>query len=103
MSSGPPGENPPPPDSLPPPPQPYQPGVGQPTPYAPPGVVADAQYAMPAMVLGILSLCLLPLACFCGIGELIVIPLGIVAVVLGFMARNKIAASQGTLGGSGLA
>ncbi|TME02300.1 MAG: hypothetical protein E6I53_13815 [Chloroflexi bacterium] len=104
MSSGPPGENPPPPDSLPPPPpQPYQPGVGQPTPYAPPGVVADAQYAMPAMVLGILSLCLLPLACFCGIGELIVIPLGIVAVVLGFMARNKIAASQGTLGGSGKA
>jgi len=58
---------------------------------------------MVAMVLGILSLCLLPLACFCGFGELIVIPLGIAALVLGFMARSRIAASQGTLGGSGKA
>src|SRR5207245_9673368 len=98
MSSGPPGENPPPPDSLPPPPQPYQPGVEQPTPYAPPGVVADAQYAMPAMVLGILSLCLLTLACFCGIGELIVITLGIVAEVLRIMARRTIPDRQGKLG-----
>jgi len=51
------------------------------------------------MVLGIISICALPLACCCGLGEVIVIPLGIVAVVLGFMARNRVAASQGTLGG----
>jgi len=51
------------------------------------------------MVLGIISICALPLACCCGLGELVVIPLGIVAVVLGFMARNRVAASQGTLGG----
>jgi hypothetical protein len=106
MSSEPPGQipppdNPPPPPaaSPPPPPQQYQPGYAQPYPPTRP----DAQYAMVAMVLGILSLCLLPLACFCGFGELIVIPLGIVAVVLGFLARGKIAASQGTLGGSGKA
>ncbi len=111
MSSEPPGQNPPPPESppppppgnVPPPPQQYQPAYAQPYASAPPGVVPDAQYAMPAMVLGILSLCLLPLACFCGFGEFIVIPLGIVAVVLGFMARGRIAASQGTLGGSGKA
>src|SRR2546421_10485752 len=75
----------------------------QPTPYTPPYALPDAQYAMPAMVLGILSLCLLPLACFCGIGLLIVIPLGIAALALGFVARSKIATSQGTLGGSGKA
>ncbi len=103
MSSVPPGENPPPPDSPPPPPQPYQPGYGQASPFTPPALAPEAQYAMPAMVLGILSLCLLPLACFCGIGEFIVIPLGIVAVILGFMARSRIAASQGALGGSGKA
>jgi len=98
MSSEPPGQIPP-PESTPPPPQQYQPGYGQP--YQP--TLPDAQYAMVAMVLGILSLCLLPLACFCGFGELIVIPLGIAALVLGFMARSRIAASQGTLGGSGKA
>jgi|SRR5437879_5818775 len=102
MSSEPPDQIPP-PESPPPPPQQYQPPPSQPYPSAPPALLPDAQYAMPAMVLGILSLCLLPLACFCGVGELIVIPLGIAAVVLGFMARNRIAASQGTMGGSGKA
>ena len=102
MSSEPPGQVPP-PESPPPPPQQYQPPPSQPYPSAPQALLPDAQYAMPAMVLGILSLCLLPLACFCGVGELIVIPLGIAAVVLGFMARNRIAASQGTMGGSGKA
>jgi hypothetical protein len=58
---------------------------------------------MPAMVLGIISLCALPLACCCGIGEFVVIPVGIVAVVLGFMARSRIAASQGALSGGGKA
>ncbi|TMD39651.1 MAG: hypothetical protein E6I89_04885 [Chloroflexi bacterium] len=102
MSSEPPDQIPP-PESPPPPPQQYQPPPSQPYPSAPQALLPDAQYAMPAMVLGILSLCLLPLACFCGVGELIVIPLGIAAVVLGFMARNRIAASQGTMGGSGKA
>ena len=55
------------------------------------------------MVLGIISLFLLPLGCCCGIGELLVIPLGIGAVALGFSARGKITASQGTLGGEGRA
>ena len=102
MSSEPPDQIPP-PESPPPPPQQYQPPPSQPYPSAPQALLPDAQYAMPAMVLGILSLCLLPLACFCGVGELVVIPLGIAAVVLGFMARNRIAASQGTMGGSGKA
>ena len=97
--SEPPGGNLPPPGSPPPPPQQYQPGSGQPYPYAPPYRVPDASGAVPAMVLGIISICALPLACCCGVGELVVIPLGIVAVVLGFMARNRVAASQGTLGG----
>ena len=102
MSSEPPDQIPP-PESPPPPPQQYQAPRSQPYPSAAQALLPDAQYAMPAMVLGILSLCLLPLACFCGVGELIVIPLGIAAVVLGFMARNRIAASQGTMGGSGKA
>jgi len=58
---------------------------------------------MPAMVLGIISICALPLACCCGLGEIIVIPLGIVAVVLGFVARSRISASQGALRGGGKA
>ncbi|TME42206.1 MAG: hypothetical protein E6I61_03780 [Chloroflexi bacterium] len=102
MSSEPPDQIPP-PESPPPPPQQYQPPPSQPYPSAPQALLPDAQYDMPAMVLGILSLCLLPLACCCGVVELIVIPLGIAAVVLGFMARNRIAASQGTMGGSGKA
>ena len=63
----------------------------------------EAQYATAAMVLGILSLVLMPLACCCGIGELLIIPLGILAVIFGFTARSRIAASQGALGGDGKA
>jgi hypothetical protein len=55
------------------------------------------------MVLGILSVSLLPLGCCCGLGLLLVIPLGIGGVVLGFMARGRVTASQGALGGSGKA
>ena len=55
------------------------------------------------MLLGILSLFLLPLGCCCGIGEVLVIPLGIGAIALGFSARGKIMASQGALGGEGRA
>ena len=55
------------------------------------------------MVLGILSLFGLPLICCCGFGELIALPLGIVAAVLGFTARSRIAASQGALAGDGRA
>ena len=55
------------------------------------------------MVLGILALCFLPLGCCCGVGWLIVVPLGIAAIVLGFNARSKVAVSQGMLGGSGKA
>lgn len=55
------------------------------------------------MVLGIVSLGALPLACCCGLGELLAIPAGLAAVILGFNARSKIAASQGALGGDGKA
>ena len=55
------------------------------------------------MVLGIISLAGLPLVCCCGFGELIALPLGITAVVFGVLARNRIAASQGALGGDGKA
>ena len=55
------------------------------------------------MVLGIISLALLPLGCCCGVGEVIVIPLGIAAIALGFSARGKITTSQGALGGEGKA
>jgi hypothetical protein len=55
------------------------------------------------MVLGILSLAVVPLGCCCGIGFIISLPLGIAGVVFGFMARSKIAASNNTLGGSGKA
>src|SRR5207237_10920211 len=95
--SEPPGGNLPPPGSPPPPPQQYQPGSGQPYPYAPPYRVPDASGAVPAMVLGIISICALPLACCCGLGELVVIPLGIVAVLLGLVARNRVEVCQGTL------
>jgi hypothetical protein len=55
------------------------------------------------MVLGIISLAVLPLGCCCGIGFVVSLPLGIAGVVLGFMARSKIAAGNNTLGGSGKA
>lgn len=87
--------------SGPPPPQPfYQPG-GYPS--APPYVRQDAQGATAAMVLGIVSIAALPLICCCGIGELLALPAGIIAVILGFNARSKVAASRGTLGGDGKA
>jgi hypothetical protein len=63
----------------------------------------DAQGAMPSMVLGIVSIVLTPFGCCCGVGEVVVIPLGIVAIVLGVNARNRVAASQGMLGGEGKA
>ena len=55
------------------------------------------------MVLGIVSIVALPLVCCCGVGELLAIPAGIIAVVLGFTARSKVAASRGALGGDGKA
>jgi hypothetical protein len=55
------------------------------------------------MVLGILSLAVLPLGCCCGVGFLVSLPLGIAGIVFGFIARNKIAASRGALGGGGKA
>ena len=55
------------------------------------------------MVLGILSLCLLPAGCCCGVGWLIVVPLGIAAIAAGFIARGNVRASQGMLGGGGKA
>ena len=51
------------------------------------------------MVLGIIALAFLPLGCCCGVGWLVVVPLGIAAIALGFSARSKATASQGTLGG----
>lgn len=78
-------------------------GYGQPSPYNPPYVVPDASGATPAMVLGIVSLCLLPLGCCCGIGGLASLILGILAVVFGITARNRIGASGGALGGRGKA
>ncbi len=102
--SEPPGGNLPPPGSPPPPPQQYQTGYGAPSPYMSPyGGVPEASGATPAMVLGIISLSAMPLACCCGLGEVVVIPLGIVAVALGFVARSRISASQGALGGGGRA
>lgn len=93
MSVGPPG--------TPPPPQPFYPPGGYS--YPPPYVRQEAQGATPSMVLGILSLVFLPVGCCCGLGEVVVIPLGVIAVVLGFSARSKVAASQGALGGDGKA
>ncbi len=58
---------------------------------------------MPAMVLGIVSLCVLPLACCCGFGGAVPLVLGILAIVFGVTARNRITASQGALGGGGKA
>lgn len=63
----------------------------------------EAPGATPAMILGIIAVVLAPIGCFCGLLEIVALPLGIVAVVLGFRARSRIAQSQGTLGGSGKA
>ena len=58
---------------------------------------------MPAMVLGIISLVVLPVGCCCGIGFLASAILGILAVVFGVTARNRVRAAGGTVGGSGKA
>src|SRR5229473_8671910 len=92
---------PPPPGMQPPgPPPPFQP---QPYPMVPGGMPMGAPGATPSMILGIIAVVLAPIGCFCGLLEIVALPLGIVAVVLGFRARSRIAQSQGTLGGSGKA
>ena len=89
-----------PPPAQPPMQPPPSPGYSQqPVPYGLP----DAQNAMLSMILGIVSLVLTPFCCFTGFGLVIPLGLGIAASVLGFMARGKIAAAPGTLGGSGKA
>jgi hypothetical protein len=55
------------------------------------------------MVLGIISVLLLPFGCCCGIPWLISAILGGVALALGFQARGRIAASSGIFGGGGKA
>ena len=67
--------------------------------YGPPYVLPEAPGATPAMVLGIISQVVLPVACCCGVGGLVSIALGILAIVFGVSARNRIAASGGVLGG----
>jgi hypothetical protein len=100
---GPPMQPPPPPPGMQPPgpPPPFQP---QPYPMVPGGMPLEASGATVSMILGIIAVVLAPLGCFCGgLLEIVALPLGIVAVVLGFRARSRIAQSQGTLGGSGKA
>lgn len=91
---------------MPPPGPPYQPpppAYPQPYPMVPAGP-PEAPGATAAMVCGIISLALVPIGCCTyGISELASLPLGIVAVVLGFRARGRIARAQGTLIGSGKA
>jgi len=58
---------------------------------------------MIAMVLGIVAVVLSVVGCDCWFIEIIAIPLGIVAIVLAVGARNRVNASQGSLGGSGKA
>src|SRR5256885_9214183 len=100
----PPGVPPSPPPAGPPPPmQPYQPGQpGQPYPYAA-AARPDAQGTMPAMVLGIVAVVVSLVGCDCWFLEIVAVPLGIVAIVMGINARNRANASQGALGGSGKA
>ena len=85
-----------------PPPPPLTP---QPAGYGavPPFALPEAQGATPAMVLGIISLVVLPLGCCCGVGSLASVVLGILAIVFGVTARNRVNASGGTLGGGGKA
>ncbi|HEX9100450.1 MAG TPA: DUF4190 domain-containing protein [Candidatus Dormibacteraeota bacterium] len=109
----PPGTPPPPPPGMEPPPPPPPSGMqppGPPPPFQPqpypmvPGAMPmEAPGATPSMILGIIAVVLAPIGCFCGFLEIVALPLGIVAVVLGFRARSRIAQSQGTLGGSGKA
>jgi hypothetical protein len=78
---------------------PLQPSGPQPYGYGPPYVLPEAPGATPAMVLGIISLVVLPVACCCGVGGLFSIALGILAIVFGVSARSRIAAAGGALGG----
>ena len=105
MSMEPPGQSPPP---APPPPPPGgqppggyvpQPAYGAPAPMAKP----EAQGATISMVLGIIALVLTPIGCCCGLIEILPIVLGVVAVIMGIQARNRVNASGGTLGGGGKA
>jgi hypothetical protein len=63
----------------------------------------EAQNATIAMVLGIVAVVLSLVGCDCWFIEIAAIPLGIVAIVMGVGARNRVNASQGALGGSGKA
>jgi hypothetical protein len=63
----------------------------------------SAPGATAAMVCGIVSLALTPFACFCWFLEIAAIPLAVVAIVMGFRARNAVRQSQGTLAGGGKA
>jgi len=63
----------------------------------------DAQGATLSMILGIVGLVLSPVTCCCGVGVVVPLGLGIAALVLGFQARNRVAAAPGALGGSGKA
>src|ERR1700687_5449838 len=99
---------PPPPGSPPPapptrPPRPPSPAQPQPYPMVPGGMPIEAPGATASMILGIVAVVLAPIGCFCGFLEIVALPLGIVAVVLAFRARGRIAQSPGTLGGSGKA
>jgi hypothetical protein len=67
----------------------------------PGGMPMEAPGATASMVTGIIAVICAPIGCFCGFLELVALPLGIVAVVLGFRARGRIAQSQGTLAGGG--
>ncbi|TMD99491.1 MAG: hypothetical protein E6I72_00900 [Chloroflexi bacterium] len=79
---------------------PPPPGAPQPYGMGAPYALPEAQGALPAMVLGIVGLVLLPLSCCCGVGALPSVVLGILGIVFGVSARNRINASGGTLGGS---
>ncbi|OLC20482.1 MAG: hypothetical protein AUH80_01810 [Chloroflexi bacterium 13_1_40CM_4_65_16] len=81
--------------------QPAQPGYGQPYPYA--AARPDVQGSMPAMVLGIVAVVLSLVGCDCWFIEIVAVPLGIVAIVMGINARNRANAGQGAFGGSGKA
>jgi hypothetical protein len=63
----------------------------------------DAPGATASLVLGIVALCALPFVCCCGIGELVTIPCGVMAVVFGINATRRVSASQGVLAGNGKA
>jgi hypothetical protein len=63
----------------------------------------DAPGATASLVLGIIALCAVPFVCCCGIGEFVTIPCGIIAVVYGIGATQRVAASHGALGGDGKA